>query len=304
MELILHNNPRSMFSEKVRRVLAFKGLDWTDIEVPGLPPKTYLTPLTGGYRRMPVLQIGADIYCDSALIIRKLEEIAPNPTIFPEASAGTAAMIADWADHRVAMWSIISVFPDFLPHVTEAFIKDRTALVADFAPDRVKVLAPHTLAQLGQFALMLDAALAQHPFVAGTEFSVADAACYHVAFFVRSSPRAFAPLQAKPRIAAWMDRIAAFPAPTITAKEQAYPLTVAAAAEPADLGDFSAEGDVIALGQVVSIAADDYAKERIVGEIVKLTPEAIGLRQHDDTLGDTVIHFPRLGFTIDVVMGA
>ena len=304
MELILHNNPRSMFSEKVRRVLAFKGLDWTDIEVPGLPPKSFLTPLTGGYRRMPVLQIGADIYCDSALIVRKLEEIAPDPTVFPASSAGTAEMIADWVDHRVAMWSIISVFPDFLPHVTEEFIKDRTALVADFAPDRVKVLAPHTLAQFEQFALMLDAALGQHPFVAGADFSIADASCYLVAFFARNSPRAFAPLQVRPRILAWMDRMEAIPAPAVTAKEQAYPLGVAAATEPADLGDFSAEGDSLALGQIVSISADDYAKERIVGEIVKLTPQAIGVRQHDDTLGDTVIHFPRIGFTIDVVLGA
>ncbi len=304
MELILHNNPRSMFSEKVRRVLAFKGLDWTDIEVPGLPPKSFLTPLTGGYRRMPVLQIGADIYCDSALIVRKLEEIAPDPTVFPASSAGTAEMIADWVDHRVAMWSIISVFPDFLPHVTEEFIKDRTALVADFAPDRVKVLAPHTQAQLGQFSAMLDSALTQHSFVAGADFSVADAACYHVAFFARSSPRAFAPLQASPRIVDWMDRIAAIPSPVVTKKEQAYPLGVAAAAEPADLGDFSAGDDALSLGQVVAIAADDYARERIVGEIVKLTPGTVGVRQHDGDLGDTMIHFPRLGFTIDVVMGA
>ncbi len=304
MELILHNNPRSMFSEKVRRVLAFKGLDWTDIEVPGLPPKTHLVPLTGGYRRMPVLQIGADIYCDSALIVRKLEEIAPDPTVFPEEAAGVGAMVADWADHRIAMWSIISVFPDFLPHVSEEFIKDRTALVADFAPDRVKVLAPHTLGQLGQFARMLDAALARHPFVCGTGFSVADAACYHVVFFARSSPRAFAPFQKSARIMAWLERIAAFPSPQITPKDPTYPLAVAADAEPADLGDFSSDGETLSLGQVVAIAADDYARERVVGEVVKLSPEAIGIRQHDEKLGDIAIHFPRLGFAIDVVMGA
>jgi glutathione S-transferase len=83
MELILHNHPRSLFSEKVRRVLAYKGLAWTDVIIPSIPPKTNFVPLTGGYRRMPVLQIGADIYCDSALILHKLEEIAPFPLNFP-----------------------------------------------------------------------------------------------------------------------------------------------------------------------------------------------------------------------------
>jgi len=33
-------------------------------------PKPDLTALTGGYRKTPVLQIGADIYCDSQLIMR------------------------------------------------------------------------------------------------------------------------------------------------------------------------------------------------------------------------------------------
>lgn len=298
MEIILHNHIRSMFSEKVRRVLAWKGLDWTDVEVPGLPPKTHLVPLTGGYRRMPVLQIGADVYCDSALIVRKLEEIRPDPTVFPANAAGIAGMIADWADHRVAMWSIISVFPDFLPHVTEEFIKDRTALVADFAPDRVAVLAPNTRAQLAQFAIMLDEALSGHAFVAGDSFSIADAACYHVLFFAKNSPGAFAGIAGFPRILDWMDRIAAIPSPVVTKQPGDYPLAVARGAEPVDLGDSTTRPDLFALGQRVTVAADDYATDAIEGDIARLSDTAIGIRQTTAQLGEIVIHFPRIGFAI------
>lgn len=298
MELILHNNVRSMFSEKVRRVLAWKGLDWTDVEVPGLPPKTFLTPLTGGYRRMPVMQVGADIYCDSALMVRKLEEIRPDPTVFPDHAAGIAGMIADWADHRVAMWSIISVFPDFLPHVTEEFIRDRTALVPDFAPDRVAVLAPNTRAQLAQFAIMLDDALSRHAYVAGDTFSIADAACFHVLFFAKNSPGAFAGVVAFPRILDWMERIAAIPSPVVTKQSGEYPLAVARGAEPADLGDTTTRPGPFTLGQRVSVAADDYATDAITGEIARLSDTAIGIRQNTSDLGEIVIHFPRIGFAI------
>ena len=34
-----------------------------------------LSPLTGGYRRAPVLQVGADIYCDTNIILPALERL-------------------------------------------------------------------------------------------------------------------------------------------------------------------------------------------------------------------------------------
>ena len=82
-DLILHHYDTSPFSEKVRTILAHKQLAWRAVEQPAIMPKPQLTPLTGGYRRIPVLQIGADIYCDSQLIARVLEARHPQPTIFP-----------------------------------------------------------------------------------------------------------------------------------------------------------------------------------------------------------------------------
>ena len=72
-EIILHNYPESPVAEKVRIALGIKGLEWLSVKIPRIPPKPLLMPLTGGYRRTPVMQIGADIYCDSQCIIRELE---------------------------------------------------------------------------------------------------------------------------------------------------------------------------------------------------------------------------------------
>ena len=60
-ELILHHYAISPFSEKARLVLGFKGLAWRSVNIPSVLPKLDVVALTGGYRRTPFMQIGADI---------------------------------------------------------------------------------------------------------------------------------------------------------------------------------------------------------------------------------------------------
>ena len=71
-ELIFHHYPNSPFSEKIRLIFGLKHLAWRSVLIPVILPKPDVVALTGGYRKTPVLQIGADIYCDSALIARVL----------------------------------------------------------------------------------------------------------------------------------------------------------------------------------------------------------------------------------------
>ena len=82
-DIILHHYETSPYSEKVRLGLGLKGLAWASVEIPIIMPKPDLTALTGGYRKTPVLQIGADIYCDSQLIMRELERRYPSPSFYP-----------------------------------------------------------------------------------------------------------------------------------------------------------------------------------------------------------------------------
>src|ERR1043166_10163486 len=88
-ELILHHYDTSPFSEKIKKILAYKNLAWRAVEQPTIMPKPMLVPLTGGYRRIPVLQIGADVYCDTQLIARVLERLHPRPTMYPDGGRGT-----------------------------------------------------------------------------------------------------------------------------------------------------------------------------------------------------------------------
>ena len=69
-ELILHHYWESPYAEKIRRLMGMKSLSWRSVIIPMVMPKPDLTALTGGYRKTPVLQIGADVYCDTDLIAR------------------------------------------------------------------------------------------------------------------------------------------------------------------------------------------------------------------------------------------
>ena len=69
-ELILHHYDISPYAEKIRLALGLKGLVWASVIVPATLPKPDLMPLTGGFRRTPVLQIGADYHLNVELIER------------------------------------------------------------------------------------------------------------------------------------------------------------------------------------------------------------------------------------------
>ena len=126
-EVIFHHYPPSPFSEKVRIGFGIKKLSWRSVEIPRVPPKPELMPLTGGYRRTPVMQMGADIYCDTQCILRELQRRFPEPTFYPGGADGLPWAINRWTDvvFDAAAGVILGAAADQLP---EAFAKDRGRL--------------------------------------------------------------------------------------------------------------------------------------------------------------------------------
>lgn len=163
-ELILHHYDASPFAEKARLMLGFKQLSWRSVEIPRIMPKPDLTALTGGYRKTPVLQVGADIYCDTALIARRLEVEKATPSLFPEGQEFVAASFAQWADAVVFQHAVTLVFqPESIavrmgklpPAAQQAFVADRAALFAGGSASRLpaaqaKLQWPVLMARLQQ----------------------------------------------------------------------------------------------------------------------------------------------------------
>ena len=294
-ELILHHYDLSPFSEKVRLVLGLKRLPWRSVIVPMILPKPDLMPLTGGFRRTPVLQIGADVYCDTNLIAAELERRFPEPTIFPD--AGLSAVLSMWAD-RVLFWPtaryVTAVNSERLP---DAFHADRAAMRghAVIDPRVMQAEAPHHRQQL---LLQLDCI--EHrlrdgtPFLLGDRPSLADFAVYARVWWLGAFGDHGLPLG--PQLAAWTDRIASIGHGRRTEMPAGEALARAAAAEPrSGSGDDAADPLV---GRRVSVSTEGAGPDPVTGEVVFASRHEVALRRADDRVGEIVVHFPRLGYEI------
>ena len=71
---------------------------WACVEIPRIPPKPMLTKLTGSYRRTPVMQIGANIYCDSQCILQELDQRFGTSELFSAHDAELISALNRWVD--------------------------------------------------------------------------------------------------------------------------------------------------------------------------------------------------------------
>lgn len=299
--LIFHHYDLSPFSEKIRRLFAFKGLAWRGVQQPLVAPKPELTPLTGGYRRIPVLQIGADIYCDTALIARVVERLYPAPTTVPATAVGQVALLEDWADHRLFMQVVPPVVVELLPALPPEFLVDRSAMSPGFSRTTLEAAAPHARAQALVSFDRLDAQLRATKFLLGDQFTLADAACYHCVWFARNSPGLRAEVEARPGLAAWFLRIEAFSGDDLQVLSGADALAIAKASEPRDLAGGCLADPVLKAGQLLEIRADDYGQEVTVGRLAQLTAETVTVLREDPQVGEVAVHYPRAGYRLNPV---
>jgi glutathione S-transferase len=298
-EIVLHEYPLSLFAEKIRRILAYKRIPWRSVEQPMMAPKPELTALTGGYRKIPVLQIGADVYCDTACIARRLEALHPEPSCIPPGQAGLVAMLEEWGDHRFTGQVTPSVIVELLPSLPDGILVDRAAMSPFLSRDALVGAAPYTLTQALLSLDLLEATLRERPFLTGDTFTIADAACFHQLWFLEKSPRLFEAVTARPALAAWFARIRGFGPGVVRPLSAAAALAIARETEPADVdGGARPTPAGFGIGDAVAIVADDYGREETRGTIARVTPDEITIRRRDPVVGDVAVHFPRSGYRI------
>jgi glutathione S-transferase len=304
--LALHHYPQSPFAEKARLMLGFKGLAWDSVTIPRIMPKPDLVALTGGYRKTPVLQDGADIWCDTALIARRLERERPSPPLFPPGLEAVAATLAHFADHDLFNHSVALNFqPDAL---AARFAGVPEEHVRAFAADRGALFSGGTLRRMdigtarSQWPVLLgrlDAQLRGRPFLLGDAPCLADLAHYHPIWFITSSTLLAPSLEAYEALGAWMQRIAALGHGTPTPLPSADAVERARASEPEALvpNDF-VDPNGFTVGQAVSVAATDYGVDPVAGTLAWQDAEQIVVAREDERAGRVHVHFPRVGFRV------
>lgn len=308
-DIILHHYPLSPFAEKIRLVLGFKKLAWKSVIIPSIMPKPDVLALTGGYRKTPFLQIGSDVYCDTALICDVLEHLQPEPKLYPEQHKGLARVLAQWADTTL-FWASMAytlqpkgaatLFEGAPPEVAQAFGADRGAMSAGMTRSRPADATAAYKSYLRRIANMLEG----QDYLMGSEPCVADFATYHPLWFSRHRVPAMAGiLDATPTVLAWMDRMAALGHGQMEKLSAAESIAICASSTGATaLNDTIFQDEHgIALGSQVTVAAETFGQEPTLGILLAATRTHYTLRRVDERAGTVQVHFPRIGYVLKKV---
>ncbi|TFY54960.1 hypothetical protein EVJ58_g8552 [Rhodofomes roseus] len=327
--VVLYHYDASPFADKIRNVLVLKRIPHSRVEVSYILPRPELSDLLGiSYRRIPVLAIGNDVYCDTSIITAALERRFPatkgyspsaRGTIFPPRNGGGKVAKSDKAFITAFAKYYIEdqIFPPAAGHVPYEkmpadFLQDRSQMSG--GPIDVKALvarrdeAKSTLAS--HLALLEEQLGDGREWLADTAGpSLADVSAHFLLVWTTKfrtlrdliDPNVFA------KVASWLSRMSAFlesqkvfaPFEKINADAAAKTIV---SAQPEDLSvvgfvEVEARRLDVKLGDTVSVAPKDTGRIPTTGKLLALNREEVVI----ETVGSAGIvhcHFPRLGFSV------
>lgn len=303
-EIILHHYPESTFSEKARLMLGLKKLAWKSVVTPMIMPKPDLTALTGGYRRAPVMQIGSDVYCDTALIAEVLDRRVPEHGLFPAGKRGLAESLAQWADATLFMAAVgyfyqapaaenrIAQMP---PDQARAYSADRAALLRNPSFPSFEESA----AVVGLYLDRLEDLLAAgQPFLLGESITIADLSCYHPLWFLCAMPSSAALVGLRPGVAAWMRRVGQGGHGQMSPLTGEEAIAIARSTPAASMAPGAIDLAGMNFGDQVVVMPTDYGLDPVQGALVALHANEVAVRREDPRAGTVTVHFPRVGYQI------
>jgi glutathione S-transferase len=298
-ELILHHYELSPYAEKVRLALGRKALPWRSVMAPMVMPKPDYVELTGGYRRVPMLQIGADIFCDTHLIARVLDRLYPDPPLSPPGLETVDHALARWGETTfmmgvLALLGMGGVFPD-------DFMEDRrkTMVPPGQSMEQTPLIVATKLAQIRANLDRLEHQLADgRAFLLGAEPCLSDLSAFHPLMLVMAHPRSAALLAPLRRVPAWIERVRGIGHGKPTPLDSAEAIEIARRATPAAFEGEPVLPDGMRLGQPVVIVSDEYGSGNVVGTLAASGLHEIAVRRQSQRAGELVVHFPREDYTV------
>lgn len=306
--IVLHQYATSPFSEKVRLALRLKNLAWCKVDIPVIMPKPDLMPLTGGYRKTPVMQIGADIFCDSALILNEIERRFRDLPLTTAGHEGIQAMIASWTDRQWFQTSVGVIFGTIGDYVPDDFKKDREALSGrPFNTDAMKAAAPMLRDQWRAHLSWIESRLesgrgsGSGNWLLGARPGMSDVHAHMNIWFMMNAVPDFARecLKETPLSQDWFERLNDVKGQTPDNLTGTEALELARSAAPRLLAATAGtEPQGLRPGDLVAVAPDDYGQVWVEGELVSAMPNRITLQKVKNAEPNLHVHFPRAGFLV------
>lgn len=296
-ELILHHYPMSPFSEKIRVMLGYTGLDWQSVITREMPPRPQLAILAGGYRKIPVAQIGADIFCDTRTIAAEIATLSGKPRLALEKLTTQQQGFASEVDLEVFIACAIAASTRAMGRKFRQSLS--VADMARFIWDRLNfglpVLSLRAARQRVRLHLENLERMLKQPFLFGKQPNHADFSTYHSLWFLRDLAESSL-LDDYPQTLAWMDRMQAFGHGGRREISAQQALDIAREATPRAIAAVHRKDPQI--GQQVRITPSDYGQIATSGKLVGATPTRWILARDVAEVGSIHLHFPRQGFTL------
>ncbi|RTM15280.1 MAG: glutathione S-transferase family protein [Bradyrhizobiaceae bacterium] len=301
-EIIIHHYPQSPVSEKIRKAMGLKNLRWRSAEQSRFPDRPELFAMTGGYRRLPVLQIGADLYCDTQCIFRELEQRFPSPSLFPNGERGLPFALSRWTDDALFGLAMRASFAPIIATLPPALVEDRTRLYLGPNGDFQREIAdmPHTLTQLrAQLGWLEEALSGNQLFLFGGRPGMGDLLAWFIVWFIRGKNEwTDRLLRECPAVQAWAARMDGY---GYGQNEPISPEDALAQAYSAQPGSAQGEdgGDPLGLqiGSVIAILPiSDTGEKPIKGVLLASSRDTVTIRHSSPECGTVSVHFPRVGY--------
>lgn len=303
-DIILHHYPVSPFAEKIRCILGAKQLAWKSVIIPRVMPKPDVVALTGGYRKTPILQLGANIICDTSLIARKLNALAPMPDLYPAHAAMSAPAVAAWADSVLFNSAVpLAFLPEVLAQTFAGREAEMQALVADRAAMRKDSPLPRLPAHEARNNFVMSLGKLEKELAIGTTYlfgnspTIADFAVYHPLWFVATKPVVGDLFKNYPHVRRWMSSIQALGHGKSTEINSSEAIAIARNAKIVLEGEGSALPN-LQPGDTIVVAPTDYGMDPVQGKLAYCNEVEVVLTREDERAGKVAVHFPRVNYSI------
>jgi glutathione S-transferase len=301
-EIILHHYQLSPYSEKVRLAFGLKGLSRRSVEIPIWTPRPKLTPMTGGYRRTPILQIGAEFYCDTLLILRIIEKLRASNSLYPSGQEGLVKAFCWSIEKSSFMNAVCLTVSNMGGKLPAELIEERRPFFGiNLEPSELLPKRGIYLQRVNAHFHWLGETLADgRRFIFGQGATAADLAAYHPIWFIRQNagPEIEALLSID-AIGPWYDRAAAIGHGSVTDMAPEEAIEIAKSAQPNEAKNWSSEAQNVGLklGGWVSVTPDDYGSP-VFGRLLVWDAEEVVIGHEDPSVGRVSLHFPRAGFDV------
>lgn len=287
----------SPYSEKLRLTMGLLKMRWRSAQVAAYPPREALAALVGGYRRIPVLQIGAHIYCDTRLAFAALMGTESDYLRLSDRDEA----LRQWAEQEVFFAVIAAASPYRAVRLLAQELGVRGLM--RFTRDRIAMTRGATIVQpdgntargiLSSFVSHLAERLQDDGCLSGPDVGYLDLCCFHplwMACQIDSRIKATWPIA----VHSWFETIQSL------GHGEVVPATPEAIADAIDqqAGFYGGDIEPPFLGaEWVTMRPTDYARDESCGVLVLLDKWRAVLKRELPDGGIVYLHFPRCGFEI------